>query len=292
MRISLCRPSAPALLSTLLTLLFLAEGALGADPPPAQIAVSPPRIEMELGTRPVREHLRLANLGDKPVEVSVSTVNWDLDENNRVRVLPPNEQSLDQWMITNPTRFTIPAGESQVVRFAIRPRVRPEPGEHRAMIYFTEVPSGSATEGRVRVVFRVGAAIYAHVGDVTRRGKLRDVSRDGDSVPARFLFDIESEGKAHIRLDGQYAVWPASAYPGRPGTRALEDLGRPEFEPPKPIVIAGRLPTTPVLPGARRRIPLSLGASLSPGRYVLDVSGVLGETEIRREVPFTVSAAP
>ena len=39
-------------------------------------------------------------------------------------------------MIINPVEFTIPAGGEQVVRFAVRPRAQPEPGEHRAMVFF------------------------------------------------------------------------------------------------------------------------------------------------------------
>jgi hypothetical protein len=176
------------------------------------------------------------------------------------------------------------------VRFAIRPRVRPAPGEHRAMVYFTQQPSATASDERIRILFRLGAAVYAYAGNVTRQGRLVDVSRDGNAPSPQFLFDIESGGNAHVRLDGQYAVWPASAYPGRPGTLELADLGKPNFELPPALAAAGRLPSTPVLPGNRRQVPLSIDPTLPAGAYVLDVRGALGDAVIARAVPFTLPA--
>jgi hypothetical protein len=269
--------------------LAVSDSAL-AQQPPAQIAVSPPRIELELAGRPVREHFRLSNLGNEPVDVQVSVANWDLDEQNQVRLLPPTEQSLDQWMIMNPTRFTVMPGESQVVRIGIRPRVRPAPGEHRAMVYFTQQPSGEHVDDRLHILFRFGAAVYAYVGNVTRRGTLLGVSQDSDDRSPRFLFDVESQGDAHVRLNGQYVVWPESVYPGRPGTLILDGPGGTSTRLPPSAAAAGRLPTTPVLPGSRRNLPLAIAPALPAGAYVLDVKGQLGEKDLARAVPFTVSA--
>jgi hypothetical protein len=226
------------------------------------------------------------------VRVEVSVSNWDLDEQNQVRILAPTEQSLDQWMITNPTQFTVPPDQSQVVRFAIRPRVRPTPGEHRAIVYFTQQAPDTPADDRIQILFRLGAVIYAYVGEVTHRGRLLGVTRDAGTNPPGFQLDIASEGNAHVRLNGQYLVWPESAYPGRPGTRAIDGLGKPTVQVPKPLVAAGRLPTTPVLPGSRRSIPLLTGRVLEPGGYVLDIQGILGDVPIDRAVPFTVSTTP
>ena len=103
--------------------------------PPAQIAVSPSRFEIEIGPSPTTEALRVFNFSDRPVDVQASVAHWELDRNSRVVIVEPTEQSLDQWIVMNPLRFTIPAGGSQTMRFSIRPKTAPDPGEHRAMIY-------------------------------------------------------------------------------------------------------------------------------------------------------------
>ena len=97
--------------------------------PPAQIAVSPSRFEVEIGPKPTTEAVTVMNLGKDPVTIMVTVASWDLDELNKVRILEPDEQSLDQWMVINPLRFTVPSGKSQTVRFSIRPKIRPLPGE-------------------------------------------------------------------------------------------------------------------------------------------------------------------
>ncbi len=252
----------------------------------AQIGVSPPHLDITIGKGPATGSLRIFNLGDQPVEVRTTVYNWDLDEHNKVRILPPNEQSLDQWMILNPVHFTIPPGRSQVVRFAVRPRAEPAPGEHRAIVYFEELEPHTVTRGKstFKVRFRMGVAVYGHVGPVIRKGILHSVRVTG----GRVLFDITNTGNANLRLAGQFAVWKADVYPGAPKTARIPALGQKDEKLPAGIVSAGFLPTLPVLPGARRTIELKL-PKLDPGGYVLDLNGRLAEVPIDRGLPFTVS---
>jgi P pilus assembly chaperone PapD len=256
--------------------------------PPAQVAVSPSRVELQIGTKPTTESLTLFNYGDQPVAIGVSVVHWDLDEQNNVRIIEPHEQSLDQWLVVNPLRFSVAARSSQTVRFSIRPRVRPEPGEHRAMIYFDQILPGESTD-KLRIKFRMGVAIYAHAGEIVRTGRLNAVQVISGTNPVSAKFDISSEGTSHVRLTGQYAIWPASRYPGFENTATIEALGRPEAEVPSEVLVAGILPAKPVLPGTRREVLLHTSAELPPGSYVLDVNGEIpGEDTVDLGIPFTV----
>jgi P pilus assembly chaperone PapD len=256
--------------------------------PPAQVAVSPSRIELQIGTKPTTESLTLFNYSDQPVQIGVSVAHWDLDEQNNVRIIEPHEQSLDQWLVVNPLRFSLAAKSSQTVRFSIRPRVRPEPGEHRAMIYFDQILPGEST-GNLRIKFRMGVAIYAHAGEIVRAGRLNSVQVVSGTNPISAKFDISSEGTSHVRLTGQYAIWPASRYPGYENTATIEALGRPDSVVPAEVLVAGLLPAKPVLPGTRREVLLYTPAELSPGSYVLDVNGEMpGEASVDLGIPFTV----
>lgn len=248
----------------------------------AQLAVAPTKFDLGLDEASATQSMRVTNFGRKTMEVSVSVVHWDLDEQNKIRILPPTEQSLDGWMVINPLRFTIAPGDSQTVRFAIRPKVRPEPGEHRAMIFLEQLP-GEKSAG-MQFLFRVGIGVYGHSGEITRVATLHSLEVEGRTV----VFDLTSEGSANVRFHGQYAVWPADRYPGMAETALIEQLDDPATERPEHLLLAGALPNTPVLPGNRRRLLLEISDELPAGSYILDLNGTLGGESIDRAIPFSI----
>lgn len=256
--------------------------------PPAMIAVSPGKIEMEIGDRPTVQSLRLFNLGDREVDIATTVVNWVLADDNSVQVVEPTEQSLDQWVVVNPVRFTIPARGSQTIRFAVRPRVAPTDGEHRAMLYFEEQLPEDRDPGEVYVNFKVGVAVYGYAGDVQRRSDLHgvDVAADESVFVARY--DLSSVGNAHVRLSGQYAVWSATTFPGSAAVIPIADLDQPDATLPEGVLAAGLLPRVPVLAGTRRDVPVVVTHSLPPGQYVFASLGDVSGEEFRQAVPFIV----
>jgi len=254
----------------------------------ATIGVSPLRIEIALGSRPAAEAIQIMNLGSAPIELSVSVSNWILDEANQVKAIEPTEQSLDQWIVISPLRLTLQPGRLQTVRFTIRPKVKPEQGEHRAMVFFDEMPEAEPVVGRTRVVARVGVAVYAHVGEVTRRAVLDCLEVVTAKRAAAAVFDISSEGSAHARMSGRYVVWPADRFPGASATAPAPPPVEGNSVVPDGAIEAATLPPTPVLPGFRRRIVMRLARELEPGDYVLEIDGQLGEQPLRLAYPFAV----
>ncbi len=254
--------------------------------PPPQVAISPPRFEIELGKKPALHSFRVVNMGDDPMEIQVSVAHWQLDENSQVEVIPPTEQSLDQWMIVNPLNFTVAPRQSQTVRFSVRPRVEPESGEHRAMIYLDQVLSQN-NSGGLRLRFRYGVAVYAFVGKVARQGVLHGVDVSADRNKVQAAFDISSVGTAHVRMSGSYTIWPAAAYPGAEQTR-VSDKG-PAL--PEAVLQSGELPSLPILPGFRRQLLLSPEPPLPPGTYILDLNGTLGDQSIDLGLPFEIGVS-
>jgi len=125
---------------------------------PAQIAVSPDLFRINLDDkRP--QSLTVMNLSDRTIEASASISGWTL-ENDKIVPTPPSPTSLDQWIILNPVDMKIAPGDSQIVRFAIRPPVKPAAGEHRAMLWIEEKLKGTAFRS-IKARFRLGVAIYA-----------------------------------------------------------------------------------------------------------------------------------
>ena len=253
----------------------------------ADVAITPPKFEVVIGDRPVTESLRIFNFSDKPTELEISVANWILDQNNEVVIVEPTEQSLDQWMLINPLRLTVPAKDSATVRFSIRPRVAPEPGEHRALIYVSEV--NPQLVGNLLVRGKIGVAVYGYVGEVTRTAELHGCEMvfgpEGNGV----LIDIANKGTAHVRINGQYAIWPANAYPGKESTQTIPNLDKPDQVLPEHVLEAGKIPETPILPGYRRKMGAAFRKDLPPGDYMLDLNGKVGAAVLDEAIPFTIT---
>lgn len=254
------------------------------------IAASPSRFDLRLDGKPVHEALRVFNFGTSRARIEVSVRNWTLDEHNKVVILPPDEQSLDQWMIVSPAKFELPPGETQTVRFSVRPRVVPTPGEHRAIVYLKQEPPPTDDPDRIRVVGRLGVSVYGYVGEIERDGHLHGIDvRLAEGQP-QAAFDIASHGTAHVRLGGTYALWSREDWAeGAPAPRPATDHSIPV---PEGAIAAGYLPSFPVLPATRRRIGLGLPPGLAPGAYVLDVYGELSGDPFTRRIEFEVAEPP
>jgi len=261
--------------------------ALGIQPAKAlNIGVTPPKIHVDINSKQTRSQvIKVMNLDSKPVELKVYVHSWDLNEQNRLRVLPPKEQSLEQWIVFTPSRFTIPARGVQTIRFAVRPRVKPQTGEHRAVIFVEEVPAGE--KKGVNIVGKLGVAVYGYVGDIKRVGVLNAVNVNSKPNALNAVFDISSQGNGYVNLQGQYAIWPAAKYPGAEATKPIPNFTR-DTKINEPLADAGLLPSIPVLPDNRRQVLLPITKKLPPGDYVLDINGELNGVAIKKGIPFTV----
>lgn len=255
----------------------------------AQVAISPPLANISLGASAKPHSFRLMNDSSDPIRVAVTVANWTMNEHGKVETIPPTKQSLAPWLQINPTRFTIPPGQSQIVRYAIRPAVKLTTGEHRAMVFFTQQSDAAQSKKKasLHVYFRFGAAIYGHVGTVHASGEI--VSLKADARSATFV--LTNTGNATTRMIGRYALWTRAAYPGK--AKSIDSApSRKGVQAPKGLLDHGQLPRGAVLPGARRIVTLAFGKDkheLPPGRYVLRVDGKLGERDIHRTLRFDVS---
>ncbi|MBN3893924.1 MAG: molecular chaperone [Nostoc sp. NOS(2021)] len=269
-------------------------GVLALGMPPAtalNIGVTPSRIEVEINSSKMRtQSIRVLNASSEPIEVKAVVRSWVMSEDNKLQEVAPTEQSLEQWIVFTPSRFTIPAHGAQTLRFAIRPKVQPKPGEHRTVIYFEEIPSNSSQSKGVRIIGRLGVVIYGYVGKIQRIGVINSVTVETKPKAINAVFDISNQGNGYIRLNGQYAIWPVAKYPGAEATKPVANFGKPEAKIPEFVLDSGSLPSSPVLPDNRRQLRLPITKNLPPGNYVLDINGDLSGVPIDKGIPFTVPA--
>lgn len=267
----------------LLALLALSLGMSSAAPLPAsalEIAVSPARFELDLDNGRKTQTLEIVNSSDREVEVGIELANFDLDENNQLRVLPPTEQSLDQWIAINPMRVKLPANGRRTMRFAIRPQVQPAPGEHRAVIFLNEDKSNRTPDG-IEFKFRLGVVVYGQVGEANRQAILHSVGADQRGM----TLDIQNVGNAHARFKGLYAVWDAGSYPGDAAAenllRSIQQTRKASEDVVAPgTIAAGIVSQTPVLPGARRVVVQDLPDRAKAGQRKVYLLGQLGDQPV------------
>lgn len=276
-------------LRTICALVLLSTNlAHAAEPklPPASVGVAPNRIEVEVGQRPVTESATVINLADHPITIDASVVNWDLDENNDFRELPPAQGSLPAAIMLNPTRFTIPEGASQTVRFMIMPERLKTAGEHRAMIFFSETV-GTDHSG-VKIRFRLGIPVYAAFGELKRDLTVHDISLDQNDKRLKLAMDISAEGNAHVRANGYYLMWPSADFPG--DKKALRLTKRLANDPKRKLpkgALGGVIAPKPVMPGSRRQVASPLIAPNTSGEFKLAMYVDAGVEHFERVLALT-----
>ena len=101
---------------------------------------------------------------------------------------------------------------------------------------------------------------------------------------------LASEGTAHARLQGFYAIWRADAFPGLATSPLASLADAPQKEKwPAGDVSAAALAALPVLPGSQRPLQAAFG-KLPPGNYVLEFRGGMSGVPAPQALPFQVPA--
>lgn len=264
--------------------LFLVNLA-NAQPAP-RMGISPDRYQIEFDERGGEtQSLLVQNLSDQPLSLSLTVSNWELNDNNQIVVAPPTESSLDQWIVINPLRVTIPPGAPQTIRWAVMPRLQPQQGEYRAIIFVEEeLPARedpNSTE--IRMKMRYGLPIYAQVGDPIESAQLNgvNITRTGETLN----IDLTNDGNKHARLSGNYGIWPKADFPGsKEALRQLRAMN-PDNQDDADFKF-GSMPAAVILPGVRRAIPLGLELE-TEGEYTIQLNAEFAQLEITESLGFT-----
>lgn len=274
----------PCLLLILLTILpiLLCRTACAETDLEPQLSVYPITFEeLKIGDKPVNESISVHNLKKKPVSMHVELYTWTHDEHYRVKLIAPTPQTLDQWMVVSPLRFTIPAGGEQTVRFSIRPRVKPEPGEHRAILYLSEEENPEKKSGTIQMLGQYGIGIYGAVEPIKREAGLSSLSFDHKTKT--LSASVRNHGNVHTRLRGSYSVWKKGAFPGLKVAKALPATFE-EGKKPEGLITSGTFAGGPTLPGFNRTYQSRLAIPDNSGVFVVAFTGELDGVAVDKVV--------
>lgn len=254
-----------------------------ATAPPPSIGVSPSRLEIRVGKQNTMGSATVLNMSNHEISVKTSVVDFDLDEQNQFRELEPTPGSLPTAMMVNPSEFTIPANGSQTVRFAIMPQRLKGEGEHRAMLFFSELVDTS--HAGVKLNFRLGMPIYATVGEPNPIAAFNDLGFDAERLSV--TLDISSFGNAQVKPTGYYLWWPLSDYPSESRAfRRVADFARDPGRAEMSELSGGRLVTKPVFAGTRRTVTANLSPPPDAGEYMLVLQVDAGGQQLRRVIEY------
>lgn len=264
---------------------LLIAGALNAQPAP-RMGISPDRYHIEFDeSGGDTQSLLVQNLSDEPLSLNLSVSNWELNDKNQIVVAPPTENSLDQWIVINPLRVTIPPGSPQTIRWAVMPRLQPQQGEYRAIIFVEEeLPARkNADSTEIRMKMRYGLPIYGQVGDTIESAQLNsiDITKTGEKLQ----IDLSNDGNKHARMSGNYGIWPTAEFPG--SREALKQLRAINPETQEEVDFEfGNMPASVILPGVRRALSLDLGLQKT-GEYTIQLNAEFAQLELTDTLSFT-----
>lgn len=208
------------------------------------IAVAPPLIERV--TRPgstIRDIILFRNAGSDPLDVSVTFVDFVVQEDGSVKEVPPglDRSSVLPYAQITPLRARVEPNQQVSFRYTVRTPA--DFKQLRTMVMFAGVPQLSATGNQVLFAPRVGVPLYVESTEARpARLEVSDVrwERSPES-PDKLMLSmvIRNDGDRNIRPAGTVQVRSAA-------TRFNETFQFNE----------GR---EPVLPGQKRNWTLTFG---------------------------------
>ena len=244
-----------------------------------QIDLVPPFVEKSV--RPgsaVRDAIVFRNQGSTPLNVTVETVDFEVDPGGRVVERPPGStpESLVPFLRITPLQATVVPGQELAFRWEA---ATPTDLEHRrVMVFFKSEPEVERTNAsQVVVIPRLGVPVYVESMNA-QPARLEAVSIDIERLTEpenslRLTLDVTNVGQRNIRPQGELRIRSKSG----------EAMSFPINE--------GR---DSVVPGAQRRFIQEFGP-VPGGELSVEVVFNVSPRERHREqmvVPATLPSSP
>lgn len=167
----------------------------------ASFSISPVRIE--LSAQETTSAVTITNTGDEPVSVQLRVFSWR-QKSNEDRLEPTRE------LVATPPVFTVPAGESQIVRIGLR---RPPQGgsESTFRAIFEEIPGPPPPSGgpQLRINLRISVPVFYAPAEGLKSALSWQFWRQ---APGQLHLTVRNAGTASAHL-GDFAIANATGAP-------------------------------------------------------------------------------
>jgi hypothetical protein len=209
----------PARISLVLTALVLITGMAAASAanalsePKSGLAISPPTFELSANAGDtLKNSLRVDNISNEPLEVSVDTRNFTaMGEEGGINLSEEEgDYSLASWISVTPEKVTIPAGESKVFDYVIDIPSNASPGGRFGSVIFKTALKPVSGQSGVAVGQEVGALVFLKIaGEVNEKaGIVSFGARNGlnESGPVGFDIRVKNTGNVQVKPRGTITV--------------------------------------------------------------------------------------
>lgn len=161
--------------------------------PVVAISAAPARLAL-VGADEAAVTLR--NFGSARVMLDAGAGGLAVDVRGRPRLVAGGPRSAPSWLVVAPSRLSLAAGGSAVVRVRTRVPPRAQPGDHAGLVVFS---TRAAQPGRIGVRMRVGVRVTVRMpGKVVRRLVVRSLrARTRRRGRARVL-DLAVENRGNV----------------------------------------------------------------------------------------------
>lgn len=243
----------------------------------ASISITPAVVSVDLEQGRPSGRFVITNTGDKEQRYRILATHFNYSPEGGLGIVPPDENSLAEWLKFNPREFTLPPKSKRVVRYAILPRGKLSKKTYWAAMEleslnpneFKSQKNEAGSSYSLKVATAILVPIFGTVGDIIYSGDLENLKLKSNDEGYELAVDVVNTGEGRLSMKGNYHILAASG----------EE------------VATNTLASGLVLPNAKRhmisRIPTS---ELKPGDYNIKLvytSPGLAEA-IVRELPISV----
>lgn len=248
------------------------------------VEITPSRFELLVEPREKSiQTISIVNHGQEELTLIATCRDWDMDETDSLILLDAvsTQRSASNWLRFNPRQFTIPAGEAQIIRFAVTLPPQIAAGEYRtAIVLETKEEFELSDSFYYQPIFAI--LVYVNVPEVKRIGRLSEITVKIDDQDNYLLHGrLSSAGNAHVRAEGEFIL------------RDEQGL----------IVKKEKLGKRVILPGKNLDFQLNLGNDLLKGEYQGEIlwryipafyleddvnEYQIDQKELRQKVKFTI----
>jgi len=178
------------------------------------VGLQPTTVEIEVvpGDRN-RQVVNIANVHtEQTISLTLGLADWTLDENGQIRLTPPGEDTISSaasWARFSPAFITLEPGESeQIIVDMTTPSRLAKSGDFRfALLASTILPEERTGQSGVWKKYQIASLFYLTTGPANSDPKITNsIIQTNEEGIKTLTFEIENEGNAHARLNGQIEV--------------------------------------------------------------------------------------
>ncbi len=228
----------------------------GAEVAHGSLSISPAFLEISLDRGRPSGQFVISNTGDNTVRYRIQASHFTFGADGSFQVIPPDENSLSEWIKFNPRELSLPPKSSQRVRFVIIPR-----GQLRDQLYWgameleslqPNISRGEDQHGRsmtLAVIPAIVVPIFASHGDLKYDFEIKDLKVHKTEQALTFETMVHNTGTGQLMTEGYYD---------------LVDAAGDE-------VASGKFLHTYIMPNTRVQVENLINHELPSGEYQLRV---------------------